>query len=90
MNFSGVRTSTVSEKLFSFLFRSSSLSFDGMRDTVIFSSNDRRKLIWVAKRVHKVLATGKRILVSASRSDDFPLDWSPTTTNYQGVSKIYE
>lgn len=74
MNFSLVRASTVSEKLRSFLLRSSSLFCDGMRETVIFSSNDRRKLICVAKRVQRVLATGNWILVRASRSEDFPLD----------------
>lgn len=82
MNLSPVRTSTVSEKLLNFFLRSSALSFEGMSETVIFSSTVRRKLICVAKRVQRVLATGNWIPVRASRSEDFPLDWSPTTTNY--------
>lgn len=74
MNFSLVRASTVSEKLLSFFFRSGVLSFEGMSETVIFTSKVRRKLIWVAKRVQRVLATGNLILVKASKSEDFPLD----------------
>lgn len=89
MNLSLVRTSTVAEKLRSFSLRPSSLSFDGISVTVIFSSNVRRKLICVAKRVQRVLATGNWIPVSASRSEDFPLDWSPTTTSYFIISKHY-
>lgn len=40
------------------------------------------KTICVAKRVHRVLATGKGSRVRASRREDFPELWSPTTTSY--------
>ena len=48
----------------------------------------RRRTICVAKRVHNSLATGKDRPVSPSRSDDFPLDWSPTTTSWLQFSFI--
>ena len=41
----------------------------------------RRNVTWVAKRVHKPASRGNGNSVRASKTDDFPLLWSPTTTS---------
>jgi hypothetical protein len=65
--------------IFSFLAAGQALS------RVILTVSDgilaRRRLISVAKRVHRILLLGKGIPVSASRIDLFPADWSPQITN---------
>lgn len=72
----------MSEKARNSALRAASLLLAGMMVTVIFESGLLRKLICVAKRVHSVDAMGKRMPVRASRREDFPEDWSPTTTIY--------
>ncbi|KAF1937294.1 hypothetical protein EJ02DRAFT_477159, partial [Clathrospora elynae] len=46
----------------------------------------RRRTICVAKRVQRSLEMGNDSPVMPSRTDDFPLDWSPTTTSLDGIS----
>ena len=41
----------------------------------------RRRMISVAKRVHKESCLGNGISVRASRTELFPADWSPQTTS---------
>lgn len=43
---------------------------------------ERRKMISVAKRVHRFSLRGNGISVIASRTELFPLDWSPQTTSW--------
>jgi len=55
------------ENALRFAAREVELSTSGVIVMVTRSWAVRRKLIWVAKRVHKVLATGNGIPVSAYR-----------------------
>jgi hypothetical protein len=59
----------------------SSHEVEGMMETKIPSLSALRKMICVANRVHRVLSRGNGRLVSPSKTEDFPLDWSPTTTS---------
>jgi hypothetical protein len=54
---------------------------DGIIETEMLSISALRKTICVANRVHKVLSRGNGRPVSPSKTEDFPLDWSPTTTS---------
>ena len=69
-------------KALSFVLWAGSLNKDGIIETVTFSCLALRKTICVAKRVHRVLSRGKGSSVRPSKTEDFPLDWSPTTTSY--------
>ena len=65
----------------SFWSSSSTLEGPGTMEalTAGFSPGVRCRTICVAKRVHRSEAIGNERPVRPSRSDDFPLDWSPTT-----------
>lgn len=53
----------------------------GMMDAVISVTGARRKIIYVAKRVHRLLSRGNGSSVKPSKTELLPLDWSPTTTS---------
>ena len=57
-----------------FLRCSSLESWDGIIDAATIKLGERRKVIWVANRVHSVLSRGKGRFVKASRTELFPLD----------------
>ena len=54
---------------------------DGIIEMEILSVSALRRMICVANRVHKVLSRGNGRPVSPSKTEDFPLDWSPATTS---------
>lgn len=75
-----------------FLVASSALATDpGIIDTETAASDAgaRRSTICVANLVHSSDATGNESPVRPSRRDDFPLDWSPTTTSYNNHELEY-
>ena len=53
----------------------------GKIETAMLSCVLLLNVIWVAKRVHSSPSRGKGIFVRPSRTELFPLDWSPTTTS---------
>ncbi len=77
-------------KPFNLSSRAASLDGDGMIETETLSCSALRKTICVAKRVHKVLSRGKGSSVRPSKTEDFPLDWSPTTTSCGRIVSIVE
>lgn len=66
----------------SFWVSSSKLDGPGTMETRMefLTSGVRCKTIWVAKRVQRSDAIGNERPVRPSKSEDLPLDWSPTTT----------
>src|SRR5579859_4696274 len=57
-------------------------SVSGIILIVIELTVARRRIISVAKRVHRLSFLGKGISVSASRTELLPDDWSPHTTSW--------
>ena len=57
-----------------FLRCSSLDSWEGIIDAATVMLRERRKVIWVAKRVHGVLSRGKGRFVNASKTELLPLD----------------
>lgn len=58
-------------------------------ETAASDAGARRRTICVANLVHSSDATGKESPVKPSKRDDFPLDWSPTTTSYSNHESEY-
>ena len=81
---SKVRWSILKDLSFSFVLESA--TGEGMIETVILDFSARRKVICVAKRVQSPLSRGKGRSVRPSKTEDLPLDWSPTTTSFHKTS----